>query len=606
MADPVSFANIGAPTTPSPFLRTGNSPNGTAAADGIFLQNDWASQNPNSPVFSHEVDMFNQAMKEMVEHYDQFVVAYTQEYPRPWHDRIPRSSYTLGTGTNHKTNIFRGGLPHQGGLSFWEDINPRPSVNGVDGQTGNNPCKPPTPLSYSYAWESMAWSGKRAAWASDPICSEYVKYIDNYGEQIGWILQTGVEFGVSLQETWNREMYVYFAVMSGRGIVMAPGATQFESEKKFCFVYDPFVTKTDPSDGVAKPYVMFRADVPVSTLNFDVLDYLHLSLSIRAGAGSLATMSGRATFGLMASIRDLETFIKADPELREDWRQAQPTALIDGYSMSFTPMRGWAITEDPAQLRFKVSHVESSTDARVGGSVGTPVQVVIAFLVSPFIGVRTGDNGVDIPGDNPLYWKAEIAIAPVLINQIFENEFVPSISSVGSGTSFGPVNGLNGTWTWRNIVDKDDNPEGTIGNFYGKIELFPKPLRYVTEATSVLYRRCTQEIATICGLDKVVLSGGDQPTTALTIAVPVAGDIVDNGASPAKAVALTVDLAAPISATVGTPVKFTFTTGATDVEYTAIVVDTTQAPTYRFAITEGTLPNVTALTGADSVTVELV
>lgn len=601
MANPVDFSSQQGTglVTPNPYLVAGG-------ARGTFSQNDWATQNAGSPVFSHEVSMFNQTMITAAEHFDPFIQAYTTEFPRVWHDRIPRSAYTLGTGTNHKTNIFRGGMPHQGGLWFWEDINPRPSVNNIDSQTGNNPCKPPTPLSYSYAFESMAWSGKRAAWASDPICADYVKYIDAYAEQIGWILQTGVEFGVSLQETWNREMYVYFAVMSGRGIVMAPGATAFESDKKFCFVYDPFLRKTDPADSVSKSYVIFRADVPVSTLNFDVLDYLHMSLSMRAGAGSLASMSGRATFGLMASIRDMETFIKADPQLREDWRYATPAALIDGYSMSFTPYRGWAVSEDPAQLRFKVSHVESSTDARVGGSVSVPVQVVVAFLVPPFKEVRAGDNGVGIPGDNPDYWKAEIAIAPVLINQVFENQFVPSITSVGSGTSFGPVTGLNGQWSWRNILDKEDNPEGTIGNFYGKFEIFPKPLRYVTEATSLLYRRCTQEIATLCGLDTIVLSGGTQPTSAVAISVPAAGDIVDNGAETALAVAFTVDLAAPISVTVGTPVTFSFTTGENPaVPYTAVVIDTTMAPTYRFAITTSPLPAVTALTGADSATLSL-
>ena len=110
---------------------------------------------------------------------------------------------------------------------------------------------------------------------------------------------------------------------------------------------------------------------------------------------------------------------------------------------------------------------------------------------------RAGVNGTVIPEDNPEYYTAEIAIAPIFMNQVFTNQFVPSVSSLGSGTSFGPVTGLNGQWGWLNI-QTPDNPFRNRGNFYGQYEIVPKPETHVVHCTSFLYKRCTAALPSLC------------------------------------------------------------------------------------------------------------
>ena len=62
---------------------------------------------------------YNQQMVGMAEHWDEFLLSRTLKNPNIWHDRIPRGSYKLYSGTEQKSNIFRGGLGVQSGLNTW-------------------------------------------------------------------------------------------------------------------------------------------------------------------------------------------------------------------------------------------------------------------------------------------------------------------------------------------------------------------------------------------------------------------------------------------------------------------------------------------------------
>lgn len=445
---------------------------------------------------------FNQVMMELSQHFEPMIQAKVMKQPRWWHDRIARGAFTLFNGAVHETRIFRGGLMKYSGLDEWQDIDPYPSAT-------NNPCGALPYNTYKYGWEALAWRGKKSAWGSDPICVDQFKFMDQAQQQLAWILQTGAEYGIQMQEVWNRDNFIYTSVMFDRGFVMS---SEYNGPSSPKYYYDPFKYKAATSDlvkvgGEVKPFVIFDASVKLENLNFDVLDQVRESLKIRCPDAAVSSAGGSPTFAIAMSADDLERYIRGNEEERRLWVEANPQALITGYGFAPTTFRKWIITNDGNQLRFKLVGYIAKYDAteaakfnnigyKDGGLKDKPVYV--AVVVDPMqASARAGVNGTVIPEDNPEYYAAEIAIAPIFMNQVFTNQFVPSVSSLGSGTSFGPVTGLNGQWGWLNI-QTPDNPFRNRGNFYGQYEIVPKPETHVVHCTSFLYKRCTAALPSLC------------------------------------------------------------------------------------------------------------
>lgn len=446
---------------------------------------------------------FNHFMMQVAEHFDPFIQKKTLAQPRFWHDRVPRGSYTLFQGSNPKTFIYRGGLTTYAGLSKWDPIITDAVGNGID------PCKTPDFSTYTYAWETLQYDGYRTAWGSDPICVDALKYQDQAQTQLAWILETGAEFGVAIQEVWNRDTYIRHSVLHDRSFLMSKEYAGSESPR---YIYDPFVKFGDEgSEGVAnknvisEPFIVFDASVEVEPLNFDTLERVGFELSQEASEHAIGNGPDGPTFGLLAATDDMEKYFRGNEEYRKYWIEAQPQALIDGYGLRMKTFRGWAIIPDGNQLRFRVvRYISDYTEAiaKDYGYVGYKVlqgkEVFIAQYVPPRIEGRMGINGSRVPKVNPDYYTAELAIAPVFMNNIITNLFVPQVTSLGSGTSFGAVAGLNGQWSWMNIIDRETNPFGKIGNFYGMFEIFQRPEPSVFYALSFLYRRCMQSLRSRC------------------------------------------------------------------------------------------------------------
>lgn len=445
---------------------------------------------------------FNHFMMQMAEHFDPFIQKKTLAQPRFWHDRVPRGQYTLFQGTNPKTFIYRGGLTTYAGLDKWDKIQ-------TEVTNTHNPCAVPDFSTYNYAWETLQYDGYRTAWGSDPICVDALKYQDQAQTQLAWILETGAEFGVAIQEVWNRDTYIRHSVLHDRSFVMSKEYTGAGSAR---YVYDPFVKfGTEGSQGVAnqalvnKAFIVIDASVDMEPLNFDVLERVGYELGQEASEHAIGNGPDGPTFGLLAAADDMEKYFRGNEEYRKYWIESKPEALISGYDLRMKTFRGWAIIPDGNQLRFKViRYIESYTDEMavdygyVGFDALANKPVFIAEFVPPRIEGRLGINGSRVPQVNPDYYTAEIAIAPVFMNNIITNLFVPQVTSLGAGTHFGAVTGLNGNWGWMNIVDRETNPFGKIGNFYGMFEIFQRPEPSVFYAMSFVYRRCAQSLRSRC------------------------------------------------------------------------------------------------------------
>ena len=482
---------------------------------------------------------YNQLMMELAQHFDPMIQISVLDQPRWWHDRIPRGAYTLFNGVTHETRIYRGGLMKYAGLSQWKDINPVPS-------TTNNPCAALPYETYKYGWEALSWSGKKAAWGSDPICLDMFKFFTQAMQQLSWILTTGAEYGIQMQEVWNRDMFIYQSVAFGRSYVMS---SEFNGTGSARYWYNPFVDSSTftasgnlTSDIIAaiggKAFIVVDASVDIEPLNFDVLDQVRESLKIRCPRAAVTNAGGDPIFALAVSHDDVERYIRGNEEERKYWIEGNPQALIKGYDFAPSTFRKWLITNDGNQLRFKiVAKVEytTATATAMGGIAsefaGAGKYAYIAVAVDPLIAspTRVGVDGSPIPEDNPEYYKAELAIAPIFMNQVFTNQFVPSVASLGSGTKFGPVPGLNGSWGWMNIIDREVNPLGNIGNFYGLFEIVPKPEPHVFHTISFLYRRCIQALPSLCPAQNtnVNTAAKTSTTAAAAVADQADGDVID-------------------------------------------------------------------------------
>ena len=494
-----------------------------------YVGSEYRYDGSSSGASANGLFKWNHMMMTVAQNFDPFMQKKEMEFPHWWLSRIPRTAYPLHEGTVHETRIYRGGLSIYGGLGMWIDLAGDPS--SVDA------CKPLDYSTYQYAWETMAWSGKRTAWGSDPICIDAMKFIPKAVEQIGWILETGVKFGTDIQNIWNRDMFIYQTVMAGRGYLMT---SEYRGAASPRFVYQPFCrfaptggaklsnasgtvypadVQTTGTDLVAntayvsKPFIVFDASVELEPLNFDVLDIVRNQLKRRCPEAAVGSIGGERMFALAISSEDVEKYIRGNEEERKYWIEANPNALIQHYGFAPNTFRRWTITEDGDQLRFKIKryianytsgayNTEAAHYGNVGAAEFTGKPVFIAEMVDPVIAGRAGINGAPVPVPNPDYDTAEIAIAPVFMNRVFTNQFVPDETSLGAGTWFGPKTGLNGKWAWQNIQSKD-NPFNKIGNFYGEYQIVPKPDTCVFDCISFLYRRCATPLRSLCPADNV-------------------------------------------------------------------------------------------------------
>lgn len=546
-------------------------PAGDASRPNVGIQGPWA--NPHETNFggqtfnegSGSYYKYNQMLMTFAQNFDVFTQRKEIESPHWWFSRIPRGAFKLFNGVVNETRIYRGGLSTYAGLSQWEDIDPYPDGN-------HDPCAPLKYDTYNYGWETLAWKGKKAGWGSDPICLDTLKFVNQAIEQLGWILDTGVKYGIDMQEVWNRDMFIYQTVMAGHSYLMTSEFDGVGSPLAPRFVYQPFCKfGNSGADGTAnktyvdKPFIVFDASVPLEPINFDVLDQVREYLKTMCPEAAVGRIGTEPMFALAVSHDDVERYIRANEEERRYWIEANPQALIQHYGFAPTTFRRWAITNDGNQLRFKLKKyianytASGGTDTDDGehpisyGNVGKKEfegkAVWIAEYVPPRIAGRTGVNGAGIPTANPEYYMAEIAIAPVFMNKIFTNLFVPSVNTLGSGTYFGPVTGLNGKWAWRNIVSWDKNPEGKIGNFYGTFEIVPKPDTCVFEACSFLYRRCTKAMPSICPEANTKINPGYTRKGALVGSMVVGSNTSTTGTKTVTTV--TLKTKEPIAAQVG-------------------------------------------------------
>lgn len=538
--------------------------------------------------------MFNQVMMKYSENFEPFIQQSLIDQPSFWYERVMRGTYNLFSGATKETRVFRGGLVHYAGLGHWGDvIDYSVNAGGMNGQA--YPKTMPDPVTYGYSWDRLQWSGKNMSWASDPINQDMFRFTNDAQLQLSWILQAGVDFGRSQQEVWNRDNMIFAAIQSGRGYIMTVGGESAAPSEQF--YYNPYAYGTGPNHLSTVPFIVFPADVDVMPLNFDVLDYANDALAVRARSGGIAMENNRPIFGLPIAMRDFEKYVFGDTTVLENWRHAAPSELISGFGMQLRPYRYFAPIEDTNQLRFKIKKVITAAQATDGGITvfgnDATKALFLAEYVPPRVLGRAGTNGIGIPQENMDYIKAELAVAPLFMNNVFVNQFVPATPNLGSGTSFGAQTGLNGMWGFQNIIDRTTNPFGKVGNFYGTLEIFPKPEEHFINMTAFLYRRCTETLQSRCPVNIDVSTASTAAVVSTGVTSEATGEVILN-------TVIEVTLNKALDVTIGTPVSVGCLSGGnTASTVLGLITGTSGAAHYSIAITD---LNSTAGTGSTGTT----
>ena len=471
---------------------------------------------------------FSHAMWQTLQHIDPLIEKKICDNPRFWHDRIPRGQFQLHNGAVHQSRTFHAGLQKYAGLDEWEDIDPRPSLT-------NDPCRFPKHATYNYDWTQMAWSGMRAAWGSPQICANAFRYLEDAAQQLALILDAGMETGVQMQEVFNRDTYLSKSTDFGRSYVMCQEYRGSKGSPRY--FYDPRVkfdvaAKASKTDRIAdkslvdRAFIVIDASVEIEPLNWTVLDRAREYLEVRCRDAAIGSADGVPMFALMCNSEDVDKSIEGDDRMYREWLEAKPQALIDRYNLSPRVFRRWAIVSDTNQLRFKIlRHVATWDDSACTSYGGVGAELVgkakdgvyIAVAVDPRIpdANLVGMNGGPIPAENEDYIDAELAIAPVFMNNVLTNLFeTQGTVDLGSGTHFGAFPALNGQWSWVLNPKTDDNPFEQIGKFYGLFLIHQKPEDRVRDTISFLYRRCKETIRAKCPIENKRINPDADKTTA--------------------------------------------------------------------------------------------
>lgn len=334
----------------------------------------------------------------------------------PWIGLTPRDVFPDGMGVEQTTMMFERMLPADD-AEVWADVAPS------DGIT--NQCLPPT--------ETILWGQSLATWRlqkiaknTEDFCLEDLRTAFQLEKVLG-----NFKKGLSVVSRWvweNRNRNEYIRLARYKVTEAADAGGDFNL--------------TDTAWDASNP--------PTSRLLVGTLARIY-SMMIREGAGEDAmgiTSENQPVFGVFTDENTIIDLIRQDPELRSDFRFAyegqggkSPLIMPLGSSWSYN---GFKYMLDIFPQRFEIS----------GGAY---------VRVKPFKSAAAASSGTKRDLD-PAYVYASYQATPIHVPTVFTQRIPKPFTSPGGGMKFDPVNYM-GEFHWKNILDKDCNPDGTIG-FY--------------------------------------------------------------------------------------------------------------------------------------------
>lgn len=506
-------------------------------------------------------------MLTLQENWDPMLIAdwESTKYNSSLYQDYPMEAFPMFQGDFQQFGIWRQGLSHVMGLSDFSAVarSRAPGTTGAD-DPGVNACDNYTPKVLSGGGNEI-WKNElsRALLASQPICVNDLRTQTLGREQIAlkvnFFMAQTKEYGIA----YRRENAIRAIIRANHGYLMNNAA------------FNPALSVTDNHfyydaetlvDGV--PCLYYKAGDEVGTLNIDVLINQTRWLGAQCPDGATGSVDGMPAFTWYGDAQDLENAIRQDPAAREDFRYAEPTALMGSFR-KFRNYRGITIAHDLTQMRFKEVGIVDGTSISNGrgGLLGAGNWVRCARVNPERESDRVGVDGFKVVEANPEYFTAPLRLLPAIMNNVMTIQVGSKLENLPGGMVFGPQPGYNGEVKFLVYPENELNPFGEKGAFFCRYELGIKPGKNYMNSVGYLYRSCQQNVITRCVTDGI-------STAAVALAVSAAAADIDVTNKTA-----TVTLASAIKATNGTQVNVVDKDGTAD-GVDVYVLDATMAPTY--------------------------
>lgn len=342
------------------------------------------------------------------------------QYPNFIRDMYKISPFPLGSGTSMQEITYRGALPAiERGFDNWRKL--RNNASGCEVNEGPD-CAYNTKKLGGGGFERKVMELMDREFVSDTFCIKNI--------------QTTLDFKKTF-ELAVQNLYSQIAFFKEQNIGF--NALTLLSKK---ILVDSGGVKINPEN----PYV-FRTvgTTRLSALNIYILNNIYERLRKFPDIEPMMIQDGRPVFGLIASDELLGRLYRDDPQLRQDVRESSMAdSLVTKYGFSHTIEGKYIPIPYLYPRRFNI----------VGGE---PVEVL------PWI------NGIPLEvgsytSVNPLYEEATHEGVIITGMSPFEIYTMPTETSLGHGSEFGPEPTFFENWQWMNFKN-DTDPYGRLGYF---------------------------------------------------------------------------------------------------------------------------------------------
>jgi hypothetical protein len=201
--------------------------------------------------------------------------------------------------------------------------------------------------------------------------------------------------------------------------------------------------------------------------NYLIMDGAGVMGADGKNGGAIGMADGMPIFALITDANTSGDLIRQDPEVRQDFRYANPNILIQplGVSKSYN---GFKHILDPFPQRFN----------KVGNDY---------VRIKPFRDPEPTTKGVKRVIE-PNYLYAEYQISVIHVRNVYTQRVPKPITNPGGGFKFDPVNYM-GEFKWKNILDRKCNPDGTKGFFRGVFSSASEPI-HPEFGWAIMHKNC--------------------------------------------------------------------------------------------------------------------
>lgn len=341
------------------------------------------------------------------------------KHPNWLRDMFEVGEWPRGNGTIMQQLVFRGSMPQiERGFSKWAK------------QENNSGCAPCAGPNCSYNWTPFGGNGFERKntelmsrdFRSPSYCIKEIQTTAHFKEVFAKIVEN-----LYAQVDFFKEQNIGMNVLTGLAKKYVVDSSGAKPNRANPYVY--------PNIGTAR----------LSMLNIDMLEFFYENLRRIPDAVPYDVVNGSPVYSLMCSHQLLGRLYRDDPNLRQDVRfSGLANDLVTKYNFMST-IRGMFIAA-PILYPRRFNIVD-----------GDPVEVL------PFVNDIPMEVGV-FTGLNPAYEAS--THEEVIINgkYPFKLFYMPTETTLGQNTSFGPEFSWFNNWLWINPMTIED-PYRRVGYF---------------------------------------------------------------------------------------------------------------------------------------------